>query len=230
VTESKETPMTTLPDARFYRASLVLAPALLLASSLSLSALHNDSAARLHQVNEEPNRYYAFVLLAVLGSIALIAASYGLMQAVRRHHPRLGVTGGLLTLAGTCLSLVDYGTELATWQAGATGEDTQAMTGLLDRMNTAPGLVALLQTSGLATLVGVVLLSVGLRRSRLVPLWAAWALSTGLLMNIVGYAAGSIAVLDVSGVVLLVAMARAGQALLPGDVVAPTAAASSVAA
>jgi hypothetical protein len=221
--------MTTLADARFYRASLVLAPALLLLSSLSLSALHNDSAARLHQVAVDPDRYYAFVLLAVLGSIALLAASYGLMQAVRRHHPRLGVTGGLLTLVGGCLSLVDYGTELATWQAGVTGEDTKAMAELLDRMNTAPGLVALLQTSGLATLVGVVLLSVGLRRSRLVPLWAALALSTGLLMNIVGYAAGSIAVLDASGVVLLIAMARAGQALVPREVV-PHAAPSSVAA
>jgi hypothetical protein len=210
--------MTHLPDARFYRASLVLAPALLLLSSLSVSDLRNDSAGRLQQIADSPSRYYAFVLLAVLGSIALIPAAYGLMQAVRPQHPRLGVAAGILSVAGTCLALVDYGTELATWQAGARAEDAEAMAALLDRMNAAPGVAVLLQASGLATLAGLVMLAVGLRRAGLVPRWAALALGAGVLLNLVGYAAGSIGVLDASGVVLLVAMTRAGQALVPRDV------------
>jgi hypothetical protein len=202
-------------DARFYRASLVAAPALLLASSLSLSALHNDSAARLRAIADQPGRYYLFCLLGVLGALALLPACVGLAQALRPHRARLAVAAAALTVTGAAFALVDYGTELVKWQAGRTGTDSAAMTALLDRVETSPGINAILQVSGLAFLAGFVVLGVGLRRARLVPLWVAIVMPAALFLNLFGFASGSIAVLDASGVVLLVAMAAAGRALSP---------------
>jgi hypothetical protein len=205
--------VNAVPDARFYRASLVLAPLLLLASSLSLTALHNDNADRLRQIAEQPDRYFLFCLLGILGSIALIPASYALMVALRPHRARTAVVAGLLTVLSTGLALVDYGTELVKWQAGRKGTDVAAMTALLDRVDASAGMAALLQVSGLAYLAGIVVFAIGLRRARLVPLWVSLGLVAGLFLNLFGFASGSIAVLDASGAVLVLSMGAAGRAL-----------------
>ena len=204
-------------DARFYRASLVAAPLLLLASSLSLSALHNDNGDRLRAIAEQPDRYYSFCFFGVLAGVALLPASYGLAQALRPHRRRMGAIAAILSVTAGAFSLVDMGTELVKWQAGRAGTDVAAMTALLDRVDASGGINVFLQVSGIAFLVGFTVLGIGLRRARLVPLWVAMALPAGIFLNLFGYAGGSIAVLDVSGVVLLVALVAAGRALSPAS-------------
>src|SRR6185312_11067378 len=66
----------------------------------------------------------------------------------------------------------------------------------------------------LALVVGVVILSIGLYRSRAVPAWVAAGFVAGIVLNIVGFSASSVGILIVSSVILLAALATVGWRVL----------------
>jgi hypothetical protein len=192
---------------RFSAISLILAPLFLLLSAVSLPSLASEPGAQLDIFSAHHGGSYAFVLLGIVGSIFLLPAMLAIMEMVRASHRRLGVIGGGLALFGSTLSLVDWGGELVKWQMGVPGADRGQMVALVARFDEAPRTAAITQLSGLTFLTGIVVLAVGLHRGHIAPLWASLGLAVGTLMNLAGFAAGQIALLDASGVILLAAMA-----------------------
>ena len=79
------------------------------------------------------------------------------------------------------------------------------MVALMHRLDTTPGIALLFTIGGLAIIAGTVLLGAGLFRSRAVPRWAAVVLPAGAVVNIAGFAAHSLPILDVSAILLLAA-------------------------
>jgi threonine/homoserine/homoserine lactone efflux protein len=88
------------------------------------------------------------------------------------------------------------------------------MTAVLERFDASAGSAVPLQISGIAVLIGIVVLAIGLVRGRRAPVWVALGLVAGILMNLLGFASGSLVLLDASGLVLLVAMAEPARRIL----------------
>jgi len=139
----------------------------LLLSSLALPLLASEPGDQIGLASAQHDRYYAFVLFGIVGSIFMLPAMLAIMETVRASHRRLGVIGGGLALFGSTLSLVDWGGELVKWQTGAPGADRAQMVALVARFDEAPGAAVLLQLSGLTFLTGIVVLAVGLHRGHI---------------------------------------------------------------
>src|SRR2546421_365575 len=80
----------------------------------------------------------------------------------------------------------------------------------LKSSDSADGCALPLQLSGIAFLVGIALLAMGLVRGHLAPVAVAVGLVAGTFLNLLGFASSSVLVLDVSGAVLVVAMGWLG--------------------
>jgi hypothetical protein len=195
-------------------ASLLIAPLFLLFSSVVLPRLESDNGAQLRLAAEHHQRYYLFVLFGIVGTVFLFPAFYGLMQETRSRSSKLGIVGGTLALIGTALALVDYGTEFVKWQMSSSPAERRAMTAVLERFDASAGSAVPLQISGIAVLIGIVVLAIGLVRGRRAPVWVALGLVAGIFMNLLGFASGSLVLLDASGLVLLVAMAEPARRIL----------------
>jgi hypothetical protein len=81
-----------------------------------------------------------------------------------------------------------------------------AMVALLGRFDSSARIAAPLQISGIAFLLGMILLASGLLRGRTAPGWVCLGLIAGALGNIAGFATGSLVVLDLGNAALLVCM------------------------
>jgi len=92
----------------------------------------------------------------------------------------------------------------------AQGADHEQMAALLKRFDEAPGVGIVFSVGGLAVLIGVVLLTVGLIRGRVAPTWAAIGLSLATLLNIVAFSSASAGGVAASWAVLLVSMGYIG--------------------
>jgi hypothetical protein len=199
---------------------------LLLAASLASPAIKTDEAAQIAVIAQHPTRYYLFTILILASSMLLVPAILGLMTMSAGRSPKLANIGGSLALAGSLVAVGDSMSQLVIWQMGARGADRAQMAALLHRFDTVAGASIVFSLGGLAVVLGVVLLSVALYRSRAVPAWAAGGLAAGMLLNIVGFAAASTGVLILSSVLLVAALGWMGMSELRGETTERRAAAS----
>lgn len=154
------------------RTSLIAAPLLMLLSGLVLPQLRGPDGTELSVSASYPGRYYAYVLLGLAGSAVLVPAVYGIVRRTRLRRARLGAIGGGLALIGAALSLADWGGELVKVEMGALSTTYHdAMVALLDRFDSSARIAAPLQISGIAFLLGMILLAIGLFRGRTAPGW-----------------------------------------------------------
>ncbi len=138
-----------------------------------------------------PGRYYAYVLLGLASSVALIPAVYGIMRRVHPRHARLGAVGGVLAFIGAALSLADWGGELVKVEMGALNPAYhQAMATLLKRFDSSPRIAVPLQLAGIGFLLGMILLAIALFRGRTAPGWVCIGLTAGTIGNLAGFATG----------------------------------------
>jgi hypothetical protein len=183
--------------------AMIAAPLLWLGSTLAVPTGATGDRAIVAAIAQHPTRWYWFALLVTLGSMAVVPALLGITRLLRERAPRLALAGGLLAQFGALVSLVDSGNQLVVWQIGAPGADRAQMVALLTRLDAAAGASVLFSVGGLAIVVGMVLLAVGLARTRTAPVWAAACLPLGTIVNIAGFAAGSRAAVGASCVILL---------------------------
>ena len=189
------------------RTSLIAAPILMLLSGLVLPQLHGPDGTELSVSASYPGRYYAYVLLGLAGSVALVPAVYAIARRTRLRRARLGAIGGSLAFIGAALSLADWGGELVKVEMGALSTTYHhAMVALLGRFDSSARIAAPLQISGIAFLLGMILLAIGLFRGRTAPGWVCLGLIAGALGNVAGFATGSLVVLDLGNAGLLVCM------------------------
>lgn len=196
----------TFEDA-VIRTSLIAAPVLMLLSGLVLPQLRGRDGTELSVAAGHPGRYYAYVLLGLVGGIALIPAVYGIARRTCLCRARLGAVGGGLAFIGAALSLADWGGELVKVEMGALSATYHdAMVALLGRFDSSARIAAPLQISGLAFLLGMILLAIGLFRGRTAPGWVCIGLIAGTLGNLAGFATGSLVVLDLGNAGLLICL------------------------
>ena len=189
------------------RISLIAAPVLMLLSGLVLPQLRGPDGTELSVAADHPGRYYAYVLLGLAGSVALVPAVYGIVRRTRLRRARLGAIGGGLALIGAALSVADWGGELVKVEMGALSSTYHdAMVALLGRFDSSARIAAPLQISGIAFLLGMILLAIGLFRGRTAPGWVCIGLIAGTLGNLAGFATGSLVVLDLGNAGLLICL------------------------
>jgi hypothetical protein len=201
------------------RTALIAAPVLMLLSGLVLPRLRGPDGTELSVAAGHPALYYAYVLLGLAGSMALVPAVYGIARRTCLRRGRLGAIGGGLALIGVALSLADWGGELVKVEMGALSTTYHgAMVALLGRFDSSARIAAPLQLSGIAFLLGMILLSIGLFRGRTAPGWVCTGLIAGTLGNLAGFATGSLIVLDLgnAGLLLCTGYLAARPAILDG--------------
>jgi hypothetical protein len=213
--------MSTLSDpVRFARTaiggSMIGAALLMLGASLASPAIKSDEAAQLAVIAQHPTRYYLFTIMILGSSMLLVPAVIGLMRMGAERSPRLSNIGGSLALLGSLVAVGDSTSQLVIWQMGAHGADRAQMAALLHRYDNVAGSSIVFNVGGLAVVVGIVLLSVALYRSQAAPAWACGGLVAGVVLNIVGFSAGSTGILILSSVVLLATLGWIGRLVLAG--------------
>src|SRR3954469_14053940 len=194
--------------------SMIAAPVFLVASALVSPVLKSDESSQLDVIAANPTRWYWFTLLLLIGSMLLIPALLGIAALVHRRSPRLANVGGALAVLGSFISIGDVMSQFVSWQMVASGADRDQMAALLHRFDNAAGVGVVFSVGGLAVLIGVILLTVGLIRTRVAPAWAAIGLSLGTLLNVVTFSSASAAGVAGSWVVPLVAMGYVGRSAL----------------
>jgi hypothetical protein len=194
--------------------SLIAAPLLTLVSTVVSPAIRSDEAAQIAVIAAHPARYYAFAVFTFAGIALFVPAILGLMHLTRERAPGWGNWGGSLSLLGVIIAAGDAATQWLIWQMGAAGADRAQMAALLHRYDSALGSSLPFTIGGLALVVGVVILSVGLYRARAVPAWVAVGFVAGIVLNIVGFSASSVGILIASSLILLAALGSVGWRIL----------------
>jgi hypothetical protein len=206
--DAKQLPMTAAAI------SMIAAPVFLVASAIVSPQLKSDEGAQIGVIAADPTRWYWFTLLLLIGSILLIPALLGIAALLHERAPRLANIGGGLAILGSLVAIGDVMSQFVSWQMAANGADRQQMAALLHRFDNAAGIGVLFSVGGLAVLIGVILLTVGLIRTHIAPAWVAIGLSAATLLNVVAFSSASAAGVAVSWVVLLVAMGYIGRFVL----------------
>jgi hypothetical protein len=191
--------------------ALLATPLLWLVAELLSPELHADAGDQLAEIARHPDRWYAYTVLLSAGLGTCIAAALGL---ARLAGNRLGRVGALVLSASLVVAIGDAMSQLVLWQMVDPAADRDQMAALVDRFEDAPGSAALFGAGGVAYLVGTILLTAALARSRAVPLWLALSIGGGLILNVIGFIAASVLVILASCVVLLVGMGLAARRLL----------------
>jgi hypothetical protein len=196
---------------------LIAAPLLTLVSAVVSPAIKSGEAEQVAVIAQHPDRFYLFALFTLAGIMAMVPAVLGLMYLTRERAPTWGNVGGSLSLAGLLIATGDATTQLLIWQTGAPGANRAQMAALLKRYDAAVGSSLVFTIGGLALLIGVLVLCIGLIRAQAVPAWAAAGFFVGIVLNIVGFSAASVGILIVSSVILLVALGAIGWRVLIGS-------------
>src|SRR2546426_514756 len=139
----------------------------------------------------------------VRGNPRTTLAKEGAMKLSNPHH--------FHRLAGASLVLAPLLLLASSAVSPALKSDEGAQ---LTRLNATPGSALPLQLSGFAFLLGTTVLAIGLYRARTVPTWIAPALEVGIVANLAGFLASSVALLIASSAVLLAALGWVGAILL----------------
>ncbi|HEV7147005.1 MAG TPA: hypothetical protein VGN48_08415 [Pedococcus sp.] len=203
-----------LRGGRLAQASaLFAAPLLWLAAEAVSPKLAADPSEQLAIIGRNPERWYAYTLLLILGTMAFVPAVLALMR-LAAGSPRLAAIGGTVLGLGTLVAVGDAMSQLMVWQMVGQGADRRQMVALIDRFDNASGSAVVFAVGGLGFLLGAILLSIGLVRTRRTPAWATLLFAVGIVVQLVGFTASSVAIVLVSSVILLAGMSRQAMSVL----------------
>jgi hypothetical protein len=113
------------------RGSLVAAPLLHLGSALAAASLATGAAGDVASVSHQPDRYYAYTLLQLIGTALFVPLLVLLMQLARERAPPTAIVGAGLMQIAALVGVADSGTQLVYWQTA--GGDRAQMTALAHR-------------------------------------------------------------------------------------------------
>jgi len=217
--------VTSIRPARIGMALAMLLTSLTgVVAAFAVPELQSTRSAELAAITAHPDRFYVYALFLLASSYLLVPAFFGVMALLRDRAPRWTFVAGALAQAGLLIAIGDAATELMYWQMGAPGANRAQMVALAERYEGAAGSSLVYTVGGLASLIGIALLSAGVWRTRVAPRWAAVALVAGGVGNVVGFSVASQPVLIASYLVLLAGFTPMGLRLL-GAPTATTAAA-----
>ncbi|MBO0745627.1 MAG: hypothetical protein J2P43_11435 [Candidatus Dormibacteraeota bacterium] len=173
-----------------FAAAIVLAPLVLIPGTIFNPAIGGIGAGAANiaanaAANPVTNQLhvYAYVVLSFLLPISVI----GIAGLAIRRSPWLGTIGGALGIVGWLPFGALAAQDDLTFRMAQAGGGSQ-LVGLWDRFTTDPTMFGLLLIYIVCHLVAYVVLPIALRRGRLIPLWAAWALALTSPITIVAFA------------------------------------------
>ena len=211
--------MFQLSDAHHFRktvagACMVLAPTLFLVSAILAPSSDNEAGPILNAIADDPDRFYLSTVIGIAGTVLLVPAVLGLMHMLREKEVSLGHVGGALALVGGLTFMLFWGVTLMEWQMVREGADSAQMTALLDRFMHTTG-TEVFFFGGLAFTIGLVVLALGLLRSRAVHWSTAAALVVGAVVLQIGFFVGNeAAYYIVAAAILLVGLGSVGLRVL----------------
>ncbi|GAB3595700.1 hypothetical protein GCM10027446_21350 [Angustibacter peucedani] len=129
---------------------------------------------------------------AMLGCLLLIPAALGAMNLVRVGAARLGLIGGVLTIAGYVCYFGMLFQGFATIALAEHGGATADHVAVLDLTVNQPFFIAVALTFVLGNIVGTLLLGLALLRSRAVPRWAGLAVIAWPVLHVLGGSWGEV--------------------------------------
>lgn len=186
--------MIDLPNVSLYRRATIFG--LVVASLLFVAdnALHpkeyapDHETAQLHVIAEHYTRWQVAHVLAIGTIFLYVGALLGLAFLVRRRAPTLGLFGGVIAVSGAVglamiLGLDGYSWAIVGEVSGRPGADPHTAGLVLHDLQQSNWSYAY-YLPGAGFLFGMVILAVGLVRTRAVPTWV------GILFGVGGVLAG----------------------------------------
>jgi hypothetical protein len=202
--------------------SLVVGPALAVAGTALHPARKPDEDEHLASVAANLDRWYAAHVLFVLGLLFAVPSIIALAQLVGARRPGWAQAGGALAFVGLIGVIPVIAWEFVIWEMAKPARDPGEMVALLERINTAPGLIPFYLAS-VALPCGFVVLALGLWRTAAAPAWQALALGIGYVVFFIGGLATTTVVVPLTGTIAIFAgSAPIGWRLL-GEARTPTA-------
>lgn len=204
---------------------LVAAAPLALVGNLVISTLSDDATDQVDALTHHRGPMILGQTLSNLGLVLIIAGTIWLAFRIGRASPKLALAGGILGVFGSLIVLFEAGIQ-ASFASVVTGLDAGHATTALDRIGASAAVKGLEPLSLLGD-IGLLLLAIGAVRIGL-PRWAAASLGVGALVEGVGFATATKAVVVIGFLLLFVGAVmavRAAAATAPGaESLEPTAA------
>lgn len=161
-------------------ASLVLAPLLIATGSLlTWQVDFEDRAAVLAEAVEQPVLWQVQSLITMAGFMLLVPAGIAAAELVRRRRPGWALASVILIGAGAMMIVGAVVSE--TTLAAAVGVDPEAMLQFDTQIEELGAMVAFFPLF-FAGLLGLLLLAVGLWRSKATPLWVPVVLAASIVV------------------------------------------------
>lgn len=177
--------------ARFRRTAAALG--LILAAVLMVVAMGTDvpfsgePAAVLSELDDAGGRAWLSAITYAFAQLALLAGLLGLMHLLRERAPRLSNIGGTLGVLGAFGHTVHAGGVLVIVSMAQGAADPDAMATIVEDYQSSPaGIFSAIGLLG--TVLGLVLITVGLWRAEVGPRWVPAALGAFLVVEFIGSA------------------------------------------
>ncbi len=200
----------------FFASCVVLAPLMItLYALLNPTPMHVTAGAIAISANiaANPIANQLHLVLGVLLSFLLPFAFLGMAWLALPRAPWLATIAGLLSLVGWIPWSALIGQEALTSTMARMGSDAQ-FAALWERFNGNFVLTSYLLIYIVGHLLSTVLLGISLGRSRVVPIWVAWALVLISPLQIVAFVMHQLAVIIVACLLWLVSSIPIARALL----------------
>ena len=169
-------------------ACMMLAPVLLLVSTIVRPELHDGSAAQLAEIAAHPDAWYAAAIIGLVSIVLAVPAVLGLMHMLRERRVADGHVGGAMALLGLLAFTGLTAIGMVAWQMTAGGDQTQ-MAAALERVQETTGSMVPFYLGSFLWAIGTSVLAFGLWSARAVSPISAACLAAGGIAVVVGFAA-----------------------------------------
>jgi hypothetical protein len=171
----------------FSGACLIAGPALFGVAALSFGPDDTGSELLSYLRGHTPNEVVSG-LAAVAAIVMLVPACIGAMHVLRNRAPLLGYVGGGVALLGFAFLTVLVTVDGVAVEMAAVGTSSRDMATVLDRSLNQDALIGVMFAVFVAGhVLGTTLLGIGLFRPRIVPIWAAAAVTVSGPLHFVAH-------------------------------------------
>ncbi len=185
-----------------------------LASFVVSPRIETSEAKQLAVVADHLDRFYLSALLGAIAVTLLVPATLGLMHMLREKQAGSGHLGGALAIVGLMATMASAGVAFMMWQMAKNGVSASDVATLKALNDSAGYVIPVLAVSTLGTVVGYVVLAVGLNRARAVDWWMAALIALGPIGINVGFLAGSLGVSIAGAALLFIGLGSIGAMVL----------------
>jgi len=185
-------------------ACMIAAPVLFLASDSIWPVTSSEPEDMLADATGARGRVYAGLLLALAALVLMVGAVIGLAHLLRERRPGLAMVGGALGLVGIVTVAAAFGAMgIVLAEAPGVSGGAQLVEAVMNRA--IPAFIL-----GMLLNVGLIVLAVGLYRTRVVAAWSALAIGVAAVVLAVANPLGAKPVILAAEVVLLAGLGSIG--------------------